>query len=170
MGDELPGQDRFTDYPRQNPPHTYRYAGLIGLTSLLFFILFVRFSLSEGVFGRRINFLILATIVTVVSMVPLIWVFQKLVPIQVVPGGLHAYNGFGLKVFCDWTKVQSVRWMFLFFGVDYLLIVDGRNVLICPCLPLFVRDKARLFSEVRDSAGPDHPVTKALERRLGLKA
>jgi hypothetical protein len=84
-------------------------------------------------------------------------------PVYISPDGLKAYNFWGVYTTVGWDSIITARPAH--FGVVGFLRVFTRNTWFPFWLPLFSANMDRLTDLVREYAGPENPLTFALDRQ-----
>jgi hypothetical protein len=83
-------------------------------------------------------------------------------PVYVSPDGLKAYNFWGIYTSVGWDSITAAKTVH--FGVAGFLRVFTRDTRLPFWLPLFSANMDRFTELVREYAGPNNPLTIALER------
>ena len=88
------------------------------------------------------------------------WALAWLFPTRVGPGGVRSYNFWGLYRTLDWGEIHDVGQLRI-PGLPYLLLRDGQGGTLY--VPGFLVDSDQFRWRVRELAGEDHPLSRALE-------
>ncbi len=82
-------------------------------------------------------------------------------PVYVSTDGIRCYNFYGIYRTIPWHTVSQIRYMTV-FGLPYLAVssaLGGSEITV----PLFFSNMRRFLEVVREYAGEDHSLTKALK-------
>lgn len=90
----------------------------------------------------------------------LAWGLARLFPTRVGPGGVCSYNFWGLYRTLAWPEIHAVGHLRI-PGLPYLLLRDEHGGTLY--VPRFLVDPDQFRSRVRELAGEDHPLSRALE-------
>ena len=153
---------RVTSSANLDSPYKHRLMPVFWLLSAFLCIVFVVDVLKGMSALQALIVVVLTLALLTIVMWALFRVYEFLVPVRIEPAGVRTYNCFGGKADVAWKDVRRVQRLVVFPGVEWLLLIDHRTVFNCPCLPLFVTEKARLRQAVHQWAGEDSFVSQAL--------